>query len=118
MENAFNGLTISLESDTFCDFKQGFQDVITDTITKMLKNNESEGTVTAKIKIQLCSRVNELGVPYKEPVFTHEITGAVQQKQTSKGTLCGDYSLEFSPEKNAYVLRPADVAQTKLDDYL
>lgn len=110
MESTFNGLPLSLESDTFFEFKQGFQGVLTDTLRKMLKNNESEGTVTAKIKISLINRVNDLGVPYFEPLFAHEITGAVQQKQTQKGTLSGDYSLEFSPEKNAYVLRPADVA--------
>ena len=118
MENTFNGMEVSLESNAFCDFKQCFQNVVTDTIQKMLKNEESEGTVTAKIKISLCNQVNDLGVPYKEPLFSHEVTGAVQQKQTLKGALGGDYSLEFDVQRNAFVLRPADVAQTKMDDYL
>lgn len=118
MNNSFNGLALSLESDTFHDLKQGFQDVLTDTLGKMLKNNEIEGAVTVKLKIVLNSRINDLGVPYFEPVFTHEITGAVQQKRTEKGSLNGEHSLEFDPRRNIYVLRPADVAQTKLDDYL
>lgn len=118
MEKLFNGLALSLEADTFQSFKQDFRIVLDDTISKMLKNGEPEGTLSIKLKIHLDNRVNELGVPYKEPYITHEVTGAVQQKQTAKGTLGGEYALEYSEAMQSYVLRPADVAQTKLDDYL
>lgn len=118
MEKLFNGLALSLEADTLEDFKTDFRTIMTDTINKMLRNGEIEGVVTAKLKIGLCDRVNELGVPYKEPHIAHEITGAVQQKRTEKGTLSGEYALEYSEAVQGYVLRPADVAQTKLDDYL
>lgn len=118
MEKLFNGLALSLEAGTFQDFKDDFQSILDDTISKMLNNGELEGTVSMKLKISLRDRVNELGEPYKEPCITHEITGAVQQKQTAKGTLGGEYALEYSEAMQSYVLRPADVAQTKLDDYL
>lgn len=118
MEKLFNGLALSLEADTFQDFKADFQSVLDDTIGKMLKNGEPEGALSIKLRTNLRDRVNELGVPYKEPYITHEVTGAVQQKQTARGALCGEYSLEYSETMQGYVLRPADVAQTRLDDYL
>lgn len=118
MERLFNGLALSLDADTLQDFKEDFQAVLADTITKMLKNGETEGTVSVKLKISLFDRVNDLGVPYKEPYIAHEVTGAVQQKRTEKGMLGGEYALEYSEAAQGYVLRPADVAQTKLDDYL
>lgn len=83
----------------------------------MQKAGETEATVTAKIKITLYSRVNDLGVPYSEPLFVHEVTGSVPQKQTVKGELGGDYSLEYNAQAKSYALRPADVAQTTLDEY-
>lgn len=118
MERLFNGLALSLDADTLQDFKEDFQTVLTDTITKMLKNGETEGTVSAKLKISLWDRINELEVPYKEPMIIHEVTGAVQQKRTEKGMLDGEYSLEYSDAVQSYVLRPAEVAQTRMEDYL
>ena len=117
MENLFNGLSLSLDSDAFCDLKNGFQEVLTKTLNNMLGNQENEGVITLKLKITLRDRTNDLGNGYKEPYFSHEVTGAVQQKCTAKGDLYGDYALEFSPITNGYVLRPSDVAQTTLDDY-
>ena len=117
MERLFNGLVLSLEADTLHDFKTDFSNVLTDTLAKMQKAGETEATVTAKIKITLYSRVNDLGVPYSEPLFVHEVTGSVPQKQTVKGELGGDYSLEYNAQAKRYALRPADVAQTTLDEY-
>lgn len=51
MERLFNGLALSLDADTLQDFKEDFQAVLADTITKMLKNGETEGTVSVKLKI-------------------------------------------------------------------
>ena len=100
---------LSLEADTLHDFKTDFSNVLTDTLAKMQKAGERlEGTVTAKIKITLYSRVNDLGVPYSEPLFVHEVTGSVPQKQTAKGELGGDYSLEYNAQAKSYTLRPAD----------
>lgn len=117
MEKLFNGLILSLEADTLHDFKVDFSNVLTDTIGKMLKAGEMEGTVSAKIKITLYNRTNDLGVPYSEPLFVHEVTGSVPQKHTAKGELGGDYSIEYNAQAKSYALRPADVAQTTLDDF-
>lgn len=117
MEKLFNGLSLSLDADTFFDLKNNFNQVLTETLNNMIENQEDEGTITLKLKITLRDRTNDLGNSYKEPYFSHEVTGTVQQKCTAKGDLYGDYALEFSPFTNGYVLRPSDVAQTTLDDY-
>ena len=56
-------------------------------------------------------------MPYSEPLFVHEVTGSGPQKQTVKGERGGDYSLEYNAQAKSYALRPADVAQTTLDEY-
>lgn len=117
MEKLFNGLPLSLDADTFFDLKNNFNQVLTETLNNMIENQEDKGTITLKLKITLHDRTNDLGNSYKEPYFSHEVTGAVQQKCTAKGSLYGDYALEFGSFTNGYVLRPSDVAQTTLDDY-
>ena len=117
MENEKSGMKISLNGPAFEEFKDDFDSALTDTITKMLKNGDSEGTVTGKIKISLENHVNDLGTIYIEPVFVHTVSGSVTQKCGIKGKMAGAFTLESDPESSGYLLKEPATAQTSMEDY-
>lgn len=111
-----NTMTLSLNSDTLNSFKMDFDNILRQTISKMLENNEVEGSLSAKITILLVKMVDEDGQEYTRPVLKHDVKSVVQAKSSAQGALMGDYALEWNPELCQYALVPSDQRQMSLFD--
>ena len=108
---------VCLDGSIFEDFKADFDLVLKDTLTKMLKNGISEGSVTGKIKITLETRTNDFGVPYLSPIFDHKVSGAATQKMDLTGTTEDEFCLETDAESGDFILNEPERAQTQMDDF-
>ncbi len=102
--------------DAFNEFALDFDIVLHETLTKMMQNNETEGTITAQLKINLYNGTNNSGEDYINPAIKHTIKGVTQAKSSMEGLLAGDYCLEFDKDTGTYILRPSEDAQTSLFD--
>lgn len=80
-----NALTLSLSSDTLNAFKADFDAVLRETVRKMIENNETEGTVTAKMTITLEDRADSRGECYCSPTLVHKVSSVVQAKASQGG---------------------------------
>lgn len=105
-----------MQGDALDAFKIDFDTVLRDTLTKMLQNNETEGTVTAQLKINLYNSTNDSGADYINPSIKHTVKGVTQAKSSTEGVLFGDYCLEWDKDTCTYILRPSEDAQTSLFD--
>ncbi len=112
-----SNMKVCLDGPVFENFKADFDAVLKDTLTKMLKNGISEGTVTGKIKITLETHTNDFGVPYLAPVFEHKVSGTATQKLDLTGTTDDEFSLETDAESGDFVLNEPERAQTRMDDF-
>lgn len=109
-------LALSLNSSTLNDFKLDFDAILRQTITKMLENNEDEGTVTAKLTVRLYDAIADDGRPCKHPAILHDVKSVVQARSSARGGFAGDYVLEWDQDDGVYILRPGDSSQTSLFD--
>ena len=111
-----NAMALSLSSDTLNAFKTDFDSILRQTIDKMLDNNETEGSVSAKITIFLEDVVDDEGEAYTRPILKHDVKSVVQAKSSAQGALLGDYALEWNPKLCQYVLTPSDQRQLSMFD--
>lgn len=92
---------LSLKSDIFTKATEDFDLLLWETIRKMRKQDSSDGAITLKINIALESQFPFDDEGNKQeiyvPDFKHEITAAITSKDSRKGKLDGDYTIE---EKN------------------
>ncbi len=105
-----------MNGDALNEFAIDFDTVLQETLTKMLQNNETEGTITAQLKITLYNSTNNSGEDYINPAIKHTVKGVTQAKSSSDGILFGDYCLEWDKDTCTYILRPSEDAQTSLFD--
>ncbi len=105
-----------MNGDALNGFMIDFDTVLQETLTKMLQNNETEGTITAQLKINLHNGTNNAGVDYVNPSIKHAIKGVTQAKSSTEGLLFGDYCLEWDRDTCTYILRPGEDAQMSLYD--
>lgn len=112
---AYSNLSL-MRGDALDTFKIDFDTVLRDTLTKMLQNSETEGTITAQLKITLYNSTNDAGDDYINPVIRHTVKGVTQAKSSTEGSLFGDYCLEWDKDTCNYILRPSEDAQTSLFD--
>lgn len=110
----YNTMALSLHSDALNAFKADFDDIMRQTISKMLENNETEGSVSAKITIVLENTMSDDGEKYIRPILKHDVKSVVQAKSSAQGALMGDYALEWKPELCQYVLVPSAQRQMSL----
>ena len=112
-----NDMQLSLmDSDTLNGFKADFDAVLKTTIRKMIENNETEGTITAKVNVLLTKETNDDGDDYIRPLLVHKVSSVVQAKSSQGGLLSGQYALVWDKILGSYVLRPVADAQTSLFD--
>lgn len=110
-----NDMKLSLtDSDTLIAFKTDFDAVLKATIRKMIENNETEGTLTAKVNILLTTETDDRGVEYVRPTLVHKVSSVVQAKSSQGGLLNGQYALEWDRIAGCYVMRPVKDAQTSM----
>ena len=112
-----HNMKVCLDGPVFEKFKSDFDAVLKDTLTKMVKNSISEGSVTGKIKITLETRANDFGVPYLAPIFEHKVSGAATQKLDLTGTTDDEFCLETDAESGDFILNEPESAQTRMDDF-
>lgn len=112
-----HNMKVCLDGPVFEKFKSDFDAVLKDTLTKMLKNGISEGSVTGKIKIILETRANDFGVPYLAPFFDHKVSGSTTQKLDLTGTTDDEFCLETDAESGDFILNEPERAQTRMDDF-
>lgn len=110
----YNTMALSLNSYTLNAFKADFDGIMRQTITKMLENNETEGSVSAKIKIILENVMSDDGEEYTRPSLKHDIKSVVQAKSSAQGAIQGDYALEWNQALGQYVLVPSEQRQLSL----
>lgn len=108
---------VCLDGAIFEEFKSDFDTVLKDTLTKMLKNGISKGSVTGKIKISLETRTDDFGVPYLAPIFEHKVSGVATQKLDLTGTTDDEFCLETNAESGDFILNEPESAQTRMDDF-
>ena len=112
-----HNMKVCLDGPVFEKFKSDFDAVLKDTLTKMVKNSISEGSVTGKIKITLETRANDFGVLYVAPLFEHKVSGAATQKLDLTGTTDDEFCLETDAESGDFILNEPESAQTRMDDF-
>lgn len=110
----YNTMALSLDSDTLNAFKADFDNIMRQTISKMLENNETEGSVSAKITILLQNFMSDDGEKYTRPILKHDVKSVVQAKSSAQGALMGDYALEWNQTLGQYVLVPRAQRQLSL----
>lgn len=79
-----NTMALSLHSDALNAFKADFDDIMRQTISKMLENNETEGSVSAKITIVLENTMSDDGEKYIRPILKHDVKSVVQAKSSAQ----------------------------------
>lgn len=104
------------DSDALNDFKVCFDGVLQRMLSSMMKDGDTEGTVTAKLKVNIINSTDNNGEGYIRPVITHDVSSTIQKKDGEKGFMAGDYALEFDRKTCRYVIVPSDDAQTSMFD--
>lgn len=114
---------LTLNSDTFREFKDDFDEVVGRTLITMAEKKADVGEVTAKFRIELMHDAIGVGEDERSreavrPQFKHKISSVVQIKDELSGELCADqYELVYD-EVLGYVMKAIPGAQCSLfDDY-
>lgn len=101
-------MKITMESDSLSALRNDIDGMISRTLKTMHMTQNSEATVTAKIKITLNNEmVPSPDGPRKivRPVFEHEVQSVVQAKDKMSGTMNGEYELVYDAEKDEWYMK-------------
>lgn len=116
---------LSLDSETFNDFKSDFKSLLNNTINTMQQKDVETASITAKFEITLLTVPNpNLDAPDSSgereitiPSFKHKVTAAMQLKSEKAGYVGGDgYELQWNRLAGAFVLVPIKDSQTSMFD--
>lgn len=112
-------IELSLNSDTFKEFKNDFDMVLKRTI----RNMEDEHVMNAALSVKLIINLNEDSAPDFDalhsgaqreiivPKFLHEIKSVLKKEITRSGGTNGYYELVWDEESGDYTMRPVDNGQ-------
>lgn len=115
-------MEMSIKSDAFLKFRQNFDKLLFETITKMQQKGSSDASLTIKLDIELektFAPVEDLSgdQSFRDvyiPHFAHKITSAMQIKSEVKGKYDEECELVYDEGTGKYLLVP--IGQMTLGD--
>ena len=119
-----NDMVLSLKSETFNVMKEDFDAVLARTIGNMQMRGAESATITLKLGISIqaengrdwSSKVEGAMRQFQKPSFKHEINSIMQVKDKVTGALTGDMELVYDADKDEWMLRKIEDAQTSIFD--
>lgn len=114
-----NDKVLSLTGDTFAVMKGDFDKILNRTIGNMELKGANEATITLKLGIVLDKTTLSTPEGLKDitnPVFKHDISSVMQVKDKMSGQTRGNYSMEWDPDEERFVLRKVDDGQASFHD--
>ncbi len=108
---------LDINTNTFVKFKNDFNVMLKEILTKMRKKEVEDADITVKMSIRLPEfYVAEIDRDCIMPVFTHKITSKMQLKSECQGTLAGKFELKQNKETGEYYLEEIKDNQTTMFD--
>ena len=80
---------LDINSSVFDDLRETLSVTIAGTVKQMRNRNMSEGTITAKIKVQVLNRADENGEIQSTAIFEPKVTSKIYNSEEEKCRPCG-----------------------------
>ena len=117
-------LPLSLNGETFKDFKADFDQMLYKLLTEMERLDSEEATISVKMTVNLEADQErdfeangyDAMKDITKPTFKHEISTVMQIKNKKTGQLGGNMKLVWDHDSGKYVLRDIDNGQTSMFD--